>query len=114
MSGRVYFSFGEALPDPGRTGGGSPIRYPGVHPGDDGRNIRWDFIELTDTNSGGDVADDTARTDSRSMITRRRGGRALVTTSAFRGGNATGLGITRAPSRPSWRARPVLPPTPPA
>lgn len=60
ISGRVYFSFGTALPDPGRTGGGSPIRYPGVHPGDDGYNTRWDFIELTDTNSAGDVADLTS------------------------------------------------------
>jgi hypothetical protein len=60
ISGRVYFSFGEPLPNPGRTPGGSPIRYPGVSPGDDGYNTRWDFIELTDTGAAGDVADLTS------------------------------------------------------
>jgi len=60
ISGRVYFSFGEPLPNPGRTPGGSPIRYPGVSPGDDGYNTRWDFIELTHTGAAGDVADLTS------------------------------------------------------
>lgn len=60
ISGRVYFSFGEPLPDPGRTPGGSPIRYPGVSPGDDGYNVRWDFIELTNSGAAGDVADLTS------------------------------------------------------
>src|SRR3989304_2144166 len=60
ISGRAYVSFGEPLPDPGRNGAGSPIRFPGVFPGDDGYNTRWDFIELTDTPSAGDVADLTS------------------------------------------------------
>ncbi len=60
ISGRAYISFGEPLPDPGRNGAGSPIRYPGVHSGDDGYNTRWDFIELTDTPAAGDVADLTS------------------------------------------------------
>jgi hypothetical protein len=60
VSGRVYFSFGEPLPDPGRNGAGSPLRYPGVSPGNDGYNTRWDFIELTNTSAAGDVADLTS------------------------------------------------------
>ncbi|MGE3243503.1 MAG: beta-1,3-glucanase family protein [Pirellulales bacterium] len=60
ISGRVYFSFGEPLPDPGRTAGGSPVRYPGVSPGDDGYNTRWDFIELTESGAAGDIADLTS------------------------------------------------------
>lgn len=60
VSGRVYFSFGEPLPDPGRNGAGSPLRYPGVSPGNDGYNVRWDFIELTNTSAAGDVADLTS------------------------------------------------------
>jgi Beta-1,3-glucanase/Dockerin type I domain len=60
VSGRAYISFGEPLPDPGRNGAGAPIRYPGVFSGDDGYNTRWDFIELTETPSGGDVADLTS------------------------------------------------------
>jgi hypothetical protein len=60
ISGRVYFSFGEPLPDPGRNAAGSPIRYPGVFPGDDGYNTRWDFVELTNTPAGPDVADLTS------------------------------------------------------
>lgn len=60
VAGRVYISIGQPLPDPGRNAQGSPIRYPGVFPGDDGLNIRWDFIELTDTPSTSDVADLTS------------------------------------------------------
>jgi len=60
VSGRAYISFGEPLPDPGRNGAGAPIRYPGVFPGDDGYNTRWDFVELTETPSEGDVADLTS------------------------------------------------------
>ena len=60
VSGRAYISFGEPLPDPGRTGAGSPIRYPGVFSGDDGYNTRWDFVELTNTPNASDVADLTS------------------------------------------------------
>ncbi|HMO86126.1 MAG TPA: beta-1,3-glucanase family protein, partial [Lacipirellulaceae bacterium] len=60
VAGRVYISFGVPLPDPGRTPHGSPIRYPGVSPGDDGYTTRWDFLELTHTNSPADVADLTS------------------------------------------------------
>lgn len=60
ISGRVYFSFGEPLPDPGRSGAGSPLRYPGVFPGNEGYNTRWDFIELTNSGAAGDVADLTS------------------------------------------------------
>jgi hypothetical protein len=60
VSGRAYISFGEPLPDPGRNGAGSPIRYPGVFPGDDGYNTRWDFFELTNTPHASDVADLTS------------------------------------------------------
>ncbi len=60
ISGRAYISFGAPLPDPGRNAAGSPIRHPGVHPGDDGYNTRWDFIELTESGSPADVADLTS------------------------------------------------------
>ncbi len=60
VSGRAYVSLGAPLPDPGRNGAGSPIRYPGVFPGDDGYNTRWDFVELTNTPSSSDVADLTS------------------------------------------------------
>jgi hypothetical protein len=60
ISGRVYFSLGEPLPDPGRNGAGSPLRYPGVSPGNEGYDVRWDFIELTNTPAAGDVADLTS------------------------------------------------------
>lgn len=63
--GRIYISYGAPLPEVPLDPNGKPIRNPGVHgdddgKGDDGYNIRYDFVELTYTPHPADVADLTS------------------------------------------------------
>ncbi len=60
VSGRIYISLGEPLNEAELNKDGTPKSDPGVHEGNNGYNVRHDFVEFTYTPADGDVADLTA------------------------------------------------------
>ena len=56
-AGRIYFSLGTPLATSALNAYGMPTQQPGVNPGDIGYTNRFDWIELANLNTAGDIAD---------------------------------------------------------